>query len=299
MKYKLLLLFFASAYYCIAQELDCNVTLDFVRVRTQETQVFAEMEKAMETFLNTRQWTKDRFEGVEKIKCGMSVIFDSESDFSKGIYKARVTIQSFRPAYMTSYESMVMNYLDRNWVFEYRPSDPMIFNENSYTTELTSLLAYFAYFIIALDYDTFEPNGGDPYYQTALNILNNSLQGRGAPGWNAQGDFRDRYWLIQNMTTAGYSDFREALYLYHRKGLDLLVDKPDVARKNILEALKKLDKVRQNLPGTLMLNVFFDAKNKELQNIFSRGDMQIRTQAVDLLSLLDPVNSNEYRKMLK
>jgi hypothetical protein len=283
----------------VGQELFCTVDIDFRRVRTQETQVFSEMKNAIETFLNSRQWTKDKFENNEKIRCGLSIILDGDSDFSRGFYKAKVTVNAVRPVYMTDYETTLMTYVDPSWAFEYRPSEPMIFSENTYTTELTSLLAYYAYFIIALDYDTFSPNGGDIYYQTALNILNNSLQGRGSPGWNSQGDLRDRHWLIQNMTVAGFSEYRDALYLYHRKGLDIMSSKPDVARKNIFEALKKLDRVRQNLPGSLMLRVFFDSKNKELQNIFSKGDLKIRTDVVELLTVLDPINSGEYRKSLK
>ncbi len=283
----------------LGQELFCTVDIDFRRVKTQETQVFSEMKNALESFMNNRQWTKDKFENVEKIRCGFSIILDGESDFSRGFYKAKVTVNAMRPVYMTDYETTMMTYVDQSWAFEYRPSEPMIFSENTYTTELTSLLAYYAYFIIGLDYDSFSPNGGDIYYQTALNILNNSLQGRGSQGWNSQGDLRDRHWLIQNMTVGGFAEYREALYLYHRKGLDMLASKPDVARKNIFDALKKIDKVRQNLPGSLMLKVFFDSKNKELQNIFAKGDTKLRSEAIDLLTVLDPMNSGEYRKSLK
>jgi len=281
----------------LAQELNCNVIINDERVQTQERQIFQEMQQAIQQFLNTTKWTNDEFEEHERIKCNLLITLRKSSTVSN--FAADVQIQSLRPVYGSDYETPIFNFLDPKWQYEYTPSQPLIFAENTFTTELTSLLAFYAYLLIGLDYDTFEKGGGIQFYDRARNIAQNSEQAGSGPGWTSLGDIRDRYWLSENLNSAQFEQFREALYLYHLKGLDIFATQPEVARKNILAALKLIDEVLKVAPTSVVINSFFDAKADELQQIFGQGDMQVRTEAAQLLTRLDPTNSADYRKMVR
>ncbi|MEH0155872.1 DUF4835 family protein [Limibacter armeniacum] len=301
MKYPLRKLFLLVLLACCnigwAQELDINVTVNGERVQTQEQQVFTDLQNAMEKFLLSQEWTTDTFEEFERIKSNIQVTLNSNTDINNQVYEANVQIQSLRPVYGTDYETPVMNYLDNKWLFSYRPSDPMIFSENTYSTELTSLMAYYSYLILALDYDTFSPKGGTPFYERALNIANYSQQS-GGRGWDQLGDKRDRVFLIRDLTNPLFEPFREALYEYHRLGMDKFEENPDEARKVILSALRKIEQVRDAVPISITIDMFFDTKAPELINVFSQGDKTVIAEAVQLMIKLNPTNANKFRKLL-
>jgi hypothetical protein len=281
-----------------AQELLCNVVVNDQQVQTQERQIFREMEKAIANFMNNTEWTKDKFSQEERISCNILITLLSSSNVTSGKYVANMQLKTERPIFGTDYLSPVINYLDSKFSFEYNLSQPLIFSENAYTTELTSLLAYYAYIILALDYDTFSPKGGNPYLERALNILNNSQQA-GGQGWSSFGDTRDRYWLLDNLNSPQFADFRQALYEYHRLGMDTFDQDNEAARKVILESLKKMRKVKETVPQTVTMAAFFVAKVNEILNIFSRASLQERTTAVEQLVILDPINADNYRKLTK
>jgi len=280
-----------------AQELNCNVIVNAERVQSQEQQIFTEMESAISQFMNTQKWTDDEFKEEERIKCNILITLGKRSSLTN--FVADVQIQSLRPVYGTDYETPVLNFFDSKWQFEYNISQPLIFSENTFTTELTSLLAFYAYIMIGMDYDTFEPNGGTRFYERALNIASNSQQQGGGPGWTSTGDVRDRYWLSENLNSPLFQDFRQSLYIYHRKGMDVFAEKPTEARQEIVKSIEKINAVREVSPTAVTLNSFFNAKSAELVNIFSKGDLALREKAIDMLSSLDPTNSNNYRKAIR
>ena len=280
-----------------AQELNCTVKVNGDQVQTQERQVFTDMENAIQQFMNTQKWTEEEFEEYERIQCNILITLNKGNSITN--FNATVQIQSMRPIYGTEYESPVLNFFDNKWTFTYNPSQPLIFSENTYTTELTSLLAYYAYIMIALDFDTFSKKGGNPYYERALNIVNNS-QSNGGSGWQGiGGDIRDRYWLVTNLNSPQFDDFRIGLYEYHRLAMDTFTDDPVAARQQIVNVLEKVKRVREQQPTSVTLNNFFDAKSLEITNIFSRADEDMRQKVVDLLINLDPTNAGTYRKLLK
>lgn len=297
-KFTFLSLFFIfSSIYANAQELRCNVIINDQQVQTQERQIITGMKDAISQFMNTREWTNDKYREFERIKCNILITLGGDSDVSQGRYTATVQIQSSRPIYGTDYESPLLTFFDRNFAFEYQPSQPMIFTENAYTTNLTSMLAYYAYVILALDYDSFANQGGNPILQRILNILNNSQQAN-YPGWNS-GDSRNRYWLSENLNNPLFMPFREGLYQYHRLAMDTFGKNPEEARKKILEVLQKLKQVNQVRPASVTINAFFDSKADELVSIFSEGNPATIKQAVDLLIVIDPTNATKYRTLIK
>ncbi len=281
-----------------AQELIWDVQINSEKVNSQEKQVFQKLQTGIQQFLNTQTWTEDEFGENEKIRCNLSIILDGESTINN--IRGTAQVQSLRPTYGTDYETTLLNFFDRKWQFEYNINDPLIFSENTYSTELTSLLAYFSYIILGLDYDSFSKLGGTPYYERALNILNNA-QANNGPGWGSIGgksDTRDRYWLIDNLNSGQFVPFREAMYEYHRLGLDLIEDKPKEARQSIYSALQKIENVQKIVPFSVTISSFLDTKSSELLNMYSFGDKQVGTDALELLIRIDPTNADQYRKAI-
>lgn len=301
MWFKRVLLFIGTALLAArlacAQELNANIIINDAQVQTQERQVIQQLREAIAGFMNNTRWTNDNYKPHERIKCNFLITLTGGTDLAGGRYIANVQIQSARPVYGSSYETVLLTFFDRNFSFEFFPSQPLIFTENVFSTNLTAMLAYYAYTILALDADSFAPLGGTPHIERILNILNNSQQAN-APGWG-NNDSRNRYFISENLNNPQLSGYREALYLYHRKGLDYFADNPDAARKNILEALKKIAQANQVRPNAVMINAFFDSKAEEIVNIFLQADAAMRKEVVALLMQADPTNASRYRVLTR
>ncbi len=294
-KFLILTLSFAIACSTLAQELNANIIINDVQVQTQERQVIQQLRNAIANFMNTTRWTNDNYKQHERIKCNILITLTGGTDLVNGRYTANVQIQSSRPVYGSNYETVLLTFFDRNFNFEFFPSQPLIFTENLFSTNLTTTLAYYAYTILALDADSFAPQGGNAYIERMLNILNNSQQAN-AQGWN-NSDTRNRYFIAENLNNPQLSGYREALYLYHRKGLDYFAENAEAGRKNILEAIKKIAQVNQVRPNAVMVNAFFDSKAEEIVNIFSQADVATRKEAATILTSIDPTNANRYQAL--
>lgn len=287
----------AFAVQVKAQELNANVRVNFQNVQTTETRVFEDMEKAFQQFLNNRKWTNDVFATEERINCNF--VINIEKMPSIGNYEATVQVQSSRPVYNSSYETLVFNFADRDWQFQYVESQPLEFNLNSFSSNIASILAYYAYVIIGLDYDSFSELGGTEYFEKAQQIVNSAQQQ--GPGWDQFGSNRrrNRYWLVENLLNQQMAPVRRAMYQYHLKGLDTFLQKEEDSRKNILEALNEMQKIAKLFPQSILLVAFFDTKNDEIINIFSKGGMQIRRDAYNTLVEINPTQTEEYGLILQ
>jgi len=284
-----------------AQELNCTVVVDADMVENQERRIFTDMETAFAQFLNNRKWTDDNFEPEERIRC--QLIIGIKSQPSVGSFSATAQIQSVRPVYNTNLETstlaLTQNYADQDWQFEYTESQPLDFNINNFTNNITSILAYYAYMIIAMDYDSFSSLGGTQYYEQAFTIVNNAQQ-TGRPGWQQfVNPPRNRYWLIENLMNPQFRDLRKGFYEYHRLGLDKFLSNPDEARSTILEVLKKLQTAYKSRQNSFLIILFMYAKSNELISIFSEGDINVRRQAYEILIEVDPTKADEYQQILQ
>lgn len=293
----IIILFVFISVSGFSQELNTLVTINVgPQVQTTDRNVFRDMKNALQQFLNTRKWSNDAFQTHEKINC--SLLININSMPSIGIFSASVQVQSARPVYNTNYTSLLLNFADRDWEFEYIESQPLEYNDNSYTSNLTSMLAFYAYLIIGMDYDTFSELGGTPYFQKAYTVVNNA-QSSNRPGWQAIGNNRNRYAIIENLINPQMSDVRKSLYSYHRLGLDTFQKNPDQSREVILKGLKDVKRARDLNPNAILVISFFDAKSKELANIFSEGALPVRREAYDLIIVMDPTNRSNYDKIIK
>jgi hypothetical protein len=279
-----------------AQELKCSVSINASQIQTSDAGIFKDMENAIEQFMNGRKWTNDTYKNHEKIVCNFLITISKMPAI--GSFSASVQVQSARPVFNSNYTSLLFNFADREWEFEYIESMPLEYNDNTFTNNLTSMLAFYAYLLIGLDYDSFSELGGTPYFQRALAVVNNAQQSN-LPGWQAMGSNRNRYWIIENLNNPQMVDLRKAIYNYHRRGLDAFEENPDESRQIILNGLKDIKKVRDVNPTSILVVSFFDAKGKELANIFSDGNIQVRRQAYDIITAIDPSNRSNYDKMLQ
>lgn len=279
-----------------AQEIEANVIINSEKIQTQERQVFEQMKRDITNFLNNRKWTEDNFQPEEKIKCTFFFTL-MDGSVNSGAYKATLQVQSSRPVYGTNYETVLLNFLDKDFSFEYLTSQPMNYNENTFISSLTSTLGYYVNIILALDYDSFSSLGGTPYLEKARTILNAAVSS-GVPGWS-DNDPNSRFWLAADLNSQVFLPFREGLYTYHLKGLDVLAEKPQEGREAIFSVIEDIHNMTLTRASSTLLKNFFNAKADELVGVFSRGDMEIRQQVFDMLKELDPLNTEKYQAIVQ
>lgn len=294
----LLLFFLLNIATLQAQELNFSVIINSDRSRFQNTDIFNQMKNNFQQFLNGRSWTDDEFRPEERIKGNLLITINDVPQI--GVYNATVQIQVVRPVYGTNYESLVFNFADRNWTFEYLESQPLEFNRVSFLNNISSLLAFYANIALGIDYDTFSSRGGNPYFEVANDIVNNAQQS-GRPGWvQNPNDRRSRYWLINDIFISPiYTPIRDAYYLYHRQGLDLIQSDPETAYKNILEAIRLVGEANKLQPNGIFTISFMDAKSEEISQILKNAPFEIKDEAVKILLEVDPNNAKKYNDLLK
>jgi hypothetical protein len=294
--FKTLIILLLTCTASLAQELNCTVTINSTQITTSDRGIFRDMKTAIEQFMNTRKWTGDAYKNYEKINCNMLITVTKMP--SIGSFSASVQVQAARPVYNTNYSSLIFNFADRDFEFEYLESLQLEYNDNNYTSNLTSMLALYAYIMIGVDGDSYSELGGTPYFQKALAVVNNAQQSNRA-GWQSLNSNRSRYWIVENYNNGQMTEMRKSFYSYHRLALDTFDKDPDKSREIILKGLKDVKKVRDVNPTSILVVSFFDAKSKELANIYSAGNIQIRREAYDIITAIDPSNRAAYDKMIQ
>lgn len=296
----LVILLTISSLTSWAQELNCKLSLntDQIRVNQQrgESQVFNELQNVINEFLNGRRWTNDAFSTEEKINCNLSInLLRADAN---GNYEANVVFSVTRPIYGTSYETTLLKFVDRSLNFKYQTATPLNYNDNSFSDNLTSTLAFYANVALAVDYDSYGKLGGNPYVQRLFNIVTLAQQSND-PSWDSKGDSRNRYWLAENLQSQQMVAFREGMYNYHRLGLDNFLNQPDNARKLVLELLESIKQINIVKPAAVLTNSFFDTKSEELIQIFSEAAPEDRRKAYNLLVTFDPTKTDNYKKLMR
>jgi Domain of unknown function (DUF4835) len=287
-----------------AQELKARVTVVTTRIGNNVNRnVFLTLQTALNNFLNNRKWTTDKLQVNEKIECNFLLNLDATSDAN--VYNASLTVQAARPILNTSYLSPIINFQDDAVNFKYVEFQQLDFNDNRVSgsdaqeSNLTAVFAYYANMILAFDYASFSPRGGDPYFKKAQSIVNNAPDGRGISGWKAFDGIRNRYWLVENMMNSRYAIMHDVYYNYYRNSMDKLYEDEAAARVEMLNVLNLMNNFNSDNPNTMINQFFFQGKSKELIQLFSKALPQDKTRARELLSKLDITNSNEYKEQLK
>lgn len=292
--------------FCIAakaQELSCKVKIQHNAIRNVDNQVFITMEKSISDFLTTRKWTPDDFATNEKIEMNILINLVSKSA-DDDIYNGTLNIQASRPVFNSGYNSPTVNYVDRDFTFKYSQFTPLTFDDNrisngdALASNLTAVLAYYAYVVIGLDYDSFAPLGGNPFFKKAQNIVNNAPEsGKSIPGWKAVDGNKNRYWLIDQILSPRFSVLRNYWYTLHREGLDKMYNKSDEARAKILAGIPALSTLNKENPSSIYLQFFFNAKTDELARVVAQVPKEQRTQYTTLLGQMDVPNAVKYEML--
>ncbi len=285
----------AGTVRLFSQEFICQISVSSPQVQGSDRTVYQEMQQQLYEFVNSQKWTNYEFRQEEKIECTMMITVSDR--ISTDEFKGTINVQLRRPIYKTSYNSVILNYVDKDFQFKYLEGQTLEFNENSYTSNLTSTVAFYIYMFLGLDFDTYSKNGGTPYYQKAQNIVN-AAQNSPERGWKAFETLKNRYWLVENLMNSKYSGLREALYRYHRLGLDVMTENMDIGRSAISESIDLLKMVNREQPGLFALQLFLEAKGDEIVNIFSQASPMDKTRVVNTLKEIDPANSQKYQKIL-
>ncbi len=281
-----------------AQELNCTFQVVTTKIQSGDKKVFETLQDALNAFVNGQKWTSLQVGSGEKIPCNMTMEVQ-ERDQSTGQIKAYLTVQARRPVYNASYQTNLINIIDRDLTFTYSEFDPIEFSDNNISSNLTAVVAYYSYLIIGHYLDGFGQNAGEVSFGKADNVVS-LCQGLGEAGWKSnERNTRNRYWMVENYMNGSYGAIHKVLYLYHRKGLDLMYDNPTEGRAGVLQALtelKTLNDGRNNLPCKLL---FMEAKSDELIAMFSGAPADERQRAVELLISLDPSNTPKYQKIVQ
>jgi len=287
-----------------AQELSATVNVQTSKIENQiDTKIFTQFQKQLKDFINQRKWTSDVFALEEKIDCSFYITI--ESIVSPGVYEAKLSVVANRPVYNANYTTPLLNLQDANFTFKYQLAQPMEFNENRVQgadpleANLTAVIAYYINIIIGLDYDSFAPKAGMPYFNKALNIVYNAPEGSGISGWKSYDGQRNRYILVDNLTKSGFDKLHDVIYSYNREGLDQMADKPEIARAAILNALMGMQEINDANVNSMAVPILMQGKFTEIVGIFGNADKSMKKQLLNTLSVIDIANINRYKEKLE
>jgi hypothetical protein len=284
-----------SASLLGAQEFNFTVRVNTLKLQTADPRVFQTLESSAAEFYNNNKWTEDDFDLNERINANLLITIQEE--LSPTTFKADIAVQASRPVYGSDYSTTLINFIDKDVIFFYEQFQPIIFSQNVFNDNLSSVMAFYAYIILGLDYDSFSAFGGEPFFQIAQDIVNTVPQGAAAssPGWRSLDGNRNRFWLIENILSPRVRPLRQAWYDYHRHGLDKAATDVALARAVMVDALEQVRNVHQVYPNTMIVQMFSDSKSNEILEIFKRGTPQEQNTVIQVMTRIDPSKASNYR----
>lgn len=278
----------------VAQEFNCEVTINNRQISGASYDYLSELETALENYINDYRWTNDRYQDHERIRCNWQIVLTGVDDNFN--YTAEIALTVRRPIYNTNQESLGILFSDNNWRFAYPQNKNLVHDELQFD-DLTSFVDFYVYVMLGYDYDSFSELGGTQYYSEAQSVFEIG-QNSGSQGWGRSiGAQRNRYGLISDITSPAYEDFRRAVYQYHRIGLDQFTTQPEEARNKVLEALQLIQENKQLTNNNYLFDIFFSAKYTEIVAIFRDAAAEMRTRAYNVLIDVDPAHTSEYEKL--
>lgn len=286
-----------------AQELKCSVKVNSNQIAQVDRSIFDALEKGIFEFMNNTAWTDEVFQETEKIECGIFInvteqLKDNAGQVIADQYRGTITVQSRRPVYGTSYYTTVFNYQDQDFTFSYIPFQQFYYSENASLANLTAVLAFYAYYIIALDYETFSSKGGEKYLVKAQQVINNS-QNLADAGWKAFEGNANRYYLVYDYLNPAFAPLRDLMYNYHRLGFDVMQSNLDAGRGKVIESLKNLEKIWNQRPNAFLLQIFFSTKRNEIIEMLKETPLNVKADLLPILKKVDPAHGSKYDELNK
>lgn len=278
-----------------AQELNCRVEVNASQLEGSNKSIFETLQTAINEYVNTTRWTPAQFSPNERIECTLLFTI-SKYDESTGTMEGTLQVQSSRPVYNSSYLTTLINFKDNNVAFTYTEGEPLLYSETNMESQLTQILNFYIYLILAVDFDSFSPRGGDQFFERLETIVHQG-QSSGETGWKAFEDTKNRAAVLASFTDPSTRTIRDLYYSYHLQGLDQMSVSPDKGRKTIDASLDILNDVFKVAPMSVGLSMFKDAKFDELVNIYSKAPADEREHAYQLLSPMFPTEQQRLEKI--
>lgn len=276
-----------------AQELNCSITVNADKIPGSNKQIFTTLENALNEFVNQKRWTSSNYKPQERIDCNLTITILEQSG---GDFKGHIQIQSSRPIFNSSYLTPVFNFKDDDFSFHYAEFEPLQFNENTFESNLVSVVSFYVYTILGFDADTFSLNGGTAHFTKAQDIVVQAQQS-GYVGWNQNDGTGTRFNLIDNLLSPTYSLFRSTLYDYHLKGLDAMSQDKKKAKQKIANSIESLKSIFDMRPNAFLLRVFMDSKATEIVSIFSDGPNFDTFKLKEDLLKISPINAAKWNEI--
>lgn len=273
-----------------AQQLNCEVVINAELTGGQNISVFKTLENALREFVNQTDWTGEDLRPHERINCSM---FINITGFDSNSFTGTLQVQSSRPVFGSTHISPVFNFKDDTFNFDYTEYENLEFSPNSYTSNLVSIISFYVYTILGLDADTFELLGGSRHHELANQISSIAQQGNYS-GWRVSDGNNSRFRLNSDLLSNAFVNYREALYNYHREGLDLMHSAPELGKRGVAGAILKLGELNSERPNSLLIRTFFDAKAREVEQVFSGGPAIPIREVVEDLNRMAPTFSDHW-----
>ncbi|MBO4575421.1 MAG: DUF4835 family protein [Bacteroidales bacterium] len=278
-----------------AQELNFTITINTNQVGGTDQRVYEALQESMVNFMNNRIWTNIKFEPQERIEGTMVLVVKSREGNN---IMGEMNVALRRPVYKTNYNTPLLNIVDSDIAFTYIESQPLDFNENTFMSNLTSILAFYGYYCLGVYFDTFGLEGGQDFFHMCDMIVT-AAQSAAEGGWKAFDSYRNRYWLLDSFTNPAYSQLHKFMYEYHRMGLDVMGNgKVDDGRATITKTLDYVKSVYNSKPNLYFIQILNDTKRDEWKNIYSEAQQQEKTKSVNILREVDPSHAEEYEAIL-
>ena len=280
-----------------SQELNCMININTPKLEGSDKKVFETLQNAMYEFVNNRKWSNYNFKQEERIECTMMITINDR--LSADEFRGTMNVVIRRPVLNSAYNSVLLNTIDKNIQFRYVEYQPLDYSDGTFSSNITSILAFYSYTILGFYFDSYAPSGGSPFFEKAQEVVN-AAQNASDPGWKAFESDKNRYWLINNYLNSANSELREFAYRYHRLGLDQMYEKVDQGRNIVSEGLEILQKLYNAKPNLYALQLILDAKRDEFINIYAdqRVAPMEKTNIANLLKEIDPANSSKYQAIL-
>lgn len=288
------IVFFISGLSLSAQELNCIVYINHAEIGVSNKKLFETMQNDIFEYMNNTKWTSSVYKTHERINCSITInILEALSPTS---FKGSLQLQISRPVYNSTYSTSILNFNDNNISFNYQEYQPLVYNETTFESNLTSLLTFYAYTILGYQADTFGYKGGENFFKLAENVMIVAQQGGGI-GWNRIDGNYTRYQLNENLLSPVYEQYRRAMYEYHILGLDRMVDNSREAKESIAKCIVGFQSLYNERPNTFLIRVFMDTKSDEIVDIFSDGPSIDTSKLTEVLSNIYPSFDEKWKKI--
>lgn len=295
MKYVLgLIMTLLSLSSAFAQEMNCMIQINTDAIEGTNKDIYTELGNRLTEFVNSRKWTDAIFQNEERINCNFIITINSVAGDN---YSGNIQIQANRPVFNSSYTTTLFNFKDENFNFTYAQQDRLEFTDNTYDSNLMSVMAFYVNIVLGLNFDSYSRCGGSPYFEKAEAIAA-LAQTSDDLGWKAFHSDKNRYALISNYRDESLRKLRDISYEYHRLGLDEMAQSLEKGRNKILSNLPYLMEVNREKPFSIALQLFAESKMNELLDMFRDATPDEKKKVYDILTSIMPTQNNKLKELL-